>query len=71
MKLKEVDGIEVYITNNGRIALKQDSIEYGQPTVTFITLNQFSVIEDWVFRNRDEIDLLWNDGIEVEDDSET
>lgn len=70
MKLKEVDGVEVYITNNGRIALKQDSIEYGQPTVTFLTLNQFSVIEDWVFRNRDEIDLLWNDGIEVEDDSE-
>jgi hypothetical protein len=70
MKLKEVDGVEVYITANGRIALKQDSIEYGQPTVTFLTLNQFSVIEDWVFKNRDEIDLLWNDGIEVEDDSE-
>ena len=72
MKIKEIDGIEVYITINGRIALKQNSIKYGCPTITFLTLNQFSLIEDWVFKNKDEIELLWNDGIEVEadDDSE-
>jgi hypothetical protein len=64
MILKEVDAIEVFMTANGRIAIRQDSHEFGEPVIVVVTLDQFAIIEDWVFKNKDEIALTWNNGVE-------
>jgi len=68
MELKGTEAVEVFITVGGKIGIRQDAIEFGEPVVVFITLDQFAAIENWVFKNKDEIDLTWNNG--VEDDSE-
>jgi len=68
MELKGTEAVEVFITVGGKIGIRQDAIEFGEPVVVFITLDQFAAIENWVFKNKDEIDLAWNNG--VEDDSE-
>ena len=69
MELKGNESVEVFITNGGRIAIKQDSIEYGEPVCIFITRDQFSKIENWVFKNKDQIELLWNEGVENDTNS--
>jgi hypothetical protein len=65
MKLKDVDPVEVIITTNGKIGIRQDSNDYDSDCV-FITLDQFLKIENWVFKNKEEIELAWNDGLENE-----
>lgn len=67
MKLKAIEPVEVIVTNNGTIGIRQDVVEYEDPVCIFLTLDQFLKIENWVFKNRDQIELLWNEG--VEDDS--
>ena len=67
MELKGTEAVEVFITVGGKIGIRQDAIEFGEPVCVFITLDQFATIENWVFKNKDEIDLAWNNG--VEDDS--
>ncbi len=64
MELKGIEAVEVFITVGGKIAIRQDAIEFGEPVCVFITLDQFSKIEHWVFKNKDEIELTWNDGVE-------
>jgi hypothetical protein len=66
MELKGIAPVEVFTTNGGRIEIKQNSIEFGKPVSIFITLDQFSKIEHWVFKNKDEIELAWNEGVEDE-----
>ena len=67
MELKGIEPVEVFITNGGKIAIKQEAIEFGEPVVIFLSVDQFEKIEHWVFKNKDEIELRWNEG--VEDDS--
>ena len=64
MELKGIEAVEVFTTVCGKIAIKQDSIEFGEPVVVFLSLDQFAAIENWVFKNKDEIDLAWNNGVE-------
>jgi hypothetical protein len=64
MELKGIEAVEVFTTVGGKIAIKQDSIEFGEPVVVFLSLDQFAAIENWVFKNKDEIDLAWNNGVE-------
>lgn len=64
MELKGIEAVEVFTTVGGKIGIKQDSIEFGEPVCVFITLDQFAEIENWVFRNKDEIDSAWNNGVE-------
>lgn len=68
MELKGTESVEFFITVGGKIGIRQDAIEFGEPVCVFLTLDQFSKIEHWVFKNKDEIELAWNEG--VEDDSE-
>ena len=68
MKFKDVDPIEVIITTNGKIGIRQDSNDYDSDCV-FITLDQFAKIENWVFKNKDEIELAWNEGVENDSNS--
>ena len=67
MIIKGIEPVEVFITNGGKIAIKQEAIEFGEPVVIFLSSDQFAKIEHWVFKNKDQIELLWNEG--VEDDS--
>ena len=67
MKLKEIESTDVIITTNGKIGLRQYCLEHGDAVCLFITLDQFKQIENGIFKNKDEIELLWNVG--VEDDS--
>lgn len=63
MRLKDTKAVEVFINRNGEIALSQKCSEFECGFVA-LTLDQFRKIEDWVFKNREEIELAWNDGIE-------
>jgi hypothetical protein len=64
MKFKDVEGFFVYLTQGGKIAIRQNSFEFGKDVHVFLTLDQFSKLETWVLRNQDEIECLWNDGVE-------
>jgi hypothetical protein len=66
MKLKEIEAIEIFITIGGRIAIKQQTIEHSDAYV-FLTLDQFEIVKDWVSNNKQEIELAWNNGIEVDE----
>ena len=66
MQLKGNDAVEVFLTVGGKIAIRQDCA-FGESESVFLTLDQFAKIEDWIFKNKDEIVLAWNEG--VEDDS--
>lgn len=66
MELKGIEAVEVFITVGGKIGIRQDAIEFGEPVCIFLTLDQFSRIENWVFKNKDEIELAWNEGVEDE-----
>ena len=66
MELKGIQAVKVFMTVDGRICIRQDSIEFGRPVSIFVNLDQFSKIEHWVFQNKDEIELTWNDGVEDE-----
>ena len=69
MKLKAIEPVEVIVTNNGTIGIRQDVVEYEDQVCIFLTLDQFLKIENWVFKNRDQIELLWNEGIEDDSNS--
>jgi ATP-dependent helicase YprA (DUF1998 family) len=69
MQMKSVEGLEVYITKEGKIALEQHSFEFGERVYVYLTLEQFNSLESWVFKNKDEIEAMWNGG--VEDDLES
>ena len=68
MELKGVEAVEVFMTVRGKIGIRQDSIEFGEPVCVFVTLEQFRIIEKWVLKNEVDIYEAWNFG--VEDDSE-
>ena len=68
MKLKQVEEIDVYITKDGRIALKQFSNEFEIEFTCCMTIDQFFHIQNFFYDNESIISKLWNDG--VEDDSE-
>jgi hypothetical protein len=66
MKHKNVEGFHLYMTQEGKIAIEQDSFEFGKHVHVYLTYDQFCQIENWVFKNRDAIVLAWNEGVEDE-----
>ena len=70
MELKHIEGAKIYITNEGKICIKQYSFEFGKNVYVYLTFDQFMDVASFVVENKDEIDSLWNNGVEVEDDSE-
>jgi len=62
MRLKSVESVDVYITQEGKIALEQESLEFGERVYIYLTLEQFKSLDSWVFKNKDEIELAWNEG---------
>ena len=68
LKLKGTHGVEFYITHGGLIGIKQDSFEYGNNVDVFLTLEQFEHLQLMVEDFKDELNELWNKGVEVEDE---
>lgn len=66
MKFKGIETANVVISSSGKIRIEQYSADHGEPVRIFLTLDQFKQIENWVFKNNDEIELAWNDGVENE-----
>ena len=66
MVIKDSPGVNVYFDKDGFILLRQYSEDLGTSTIS-LTMEQFEKIEHWFFKNKDEIELAWNEG--VEDDS--
>jgi hypothetical protein len=64
MKFKDIEGFHVYATQGGKIAIVQNSFEFGRDVHVFLTLEQFDKLETWVLRNKEEIECAWNDGVE-------
>ena len=63
MELKHTMAATVEIDSDGRICLQQYDEGSGTVTEIYLTLEQFKCIENWVFKNRDEIELTWNGGV--------
>lgn len=66
MIIKGSQIINTYLDCDGLIVLEQYSTEFGKPVTISITPEQFNIIENWVFKNKDEIELAWNDGVSDE-----
>jgi hypothetical protein len=69
MKFKDVEGFYVYHTQSGKIAIRQNSFEFGKDVDVYLTLEQFKNLERWVTRNECEIDELWNGGVEYDSEA--
>jgi hypothetical protein len=66
MIIKGSQIINTYLDCDGLIVLEQYSTEFGVKVTISITPEQFNAIENWVFKNRDEIKLTWNEGVSDE-----
>ena len=64
MKFKNVEGFEVYLSQEGKITIVQDSFEFGKEVRVFLTLEQFRQIQQWVNGNQIDIEEAWNEGVE-------
>lgn len=66
MIIKGSQIINTYLDCDGFIVLEQYSTEFGKPVTISINYEQFKAIEHFVFKNKEEIELLWNDGVSDE-----
>ena len=66
MKFKDIETAIVLVSPSGTISIEQYSPAHDEPVRIFLTLDQFKQIENWVFKNKDELELLWNDGVKDE-----
>lgn len=64
MNFKSVEGLDIYITREGKIGLEQYSLEYEKDVVVHLTLDQFRKLQRWVDKNELELDERWNGGVE-------
>ena len=69
MVLKGNRSVEVSITTDGRICIEQFSNLLDRVMEIHLTMEQFNNIETFVFKNKDEIELLWNEGVENDSNS--
>ena len=70
MKLKYVLGAKFSLDGEGRLCIQQYSVLRQRNEYVLLTLDQFKLMYEWVTSNESEIYSEWNNGIEVEDDSE-
>lgn len=70
MNFKSTEGANIFITNEGKVCIRQKSLEFGKYVHVFLTFNQFMATADWLKDNEEDIKEIWNDGIEGGDDYE-
>ncbi len=66
MELKATKSVHVDFNNQGKIVIEQWSDDFDQPVTIYLTSDQFAAIEHWVFKNKEEIEAAWNNGVENE-----
>jgi hypothetical protein len=66
MELKGTKSAHVDFNSQGKIVIEQWSDDFDQPVTIYLTYDQFLAIESWLFKNREAIELAWNDGVENE-----
>jgi hypothetical protein len=66
MNVKGTKSAHVDFTSEGKIIIEQWSDDFNQPVTIYLSYDQFSAIESWVFKARDEIQAQWNNGVENE-----
>lgn len=66
MILKPSLAVNASYDDNGYICIEQYSTEFGKLVTIKLTKDQFDLIENFVFKNKDEIELSWNEGIDDE-----
>lgn len=66
MELKSTKSVHVDFNNQGKIVMEQWSDDFDQPVTIYLTSDQFAAIENWVFKNKEEIEAAWNNGVEDE-----
>lgn len=66
MVIKGSQSINIFFTTDGHIELQQYSTEFGKSVAISFNYEQFKAIEHFVFKNKDEIELAWNDGVSDE-----
>jgi hypothetical protein len=64
MKIKGSQEVSIGYQKTGRIFIDQYDQSKKDIVTIFLTPEQFRAIEDWFFRNQDEIDSAWNMGAE-------
>jgi hypothetical protein len=67
--MKETQATDVGISSDGKIYIEQYCSAMNEPIYIYLSLEQFKSIEDWVWKNKDEIELAWNGGVSDEADS--
>ena len=69
MKLKSSSSVDVSLEANGKICIEQFSLAAEMLVEIHLTIEQFNSIANWVFKNKDEIELTWNEGVENDSNS--
>jgi hypothetical protein len=69
MQLKSTKAVTVNVDSDGKICIQQYYEVTDSIVAIYLTPEQFNSIESWVFKNRDEIELNWNNGVNDETDS--
>ncbi len=64
MKLKSIKSAHVDFNLQGKIVIEQWSDDFNKPVVIYLTYDQLREIEMWAFKNKEEIEAAWNDGVE-------
>lgn len=63
MELKNTKAVTVGIDPDGKICIQQYCEDIGSVVEIYLTPEQLNSIESWAFKNRDEIELKWNNGV--------
>ena len=69
MKLKSTDSVNVEIAKDGKIFIQQFFDSTHNVSEIYLTPEQFKSIENWVFKNRDEIESTSYGGVENDNES--
>jgi hypothetical protein len=63
MELKGTKSVHVDFNNQGKIIIEQWSDDLNKPVTIYLTRDQLQQIDMWLFRNAEEIEAAWNDGV--------
>jgi hypothetical protein len=63
MELKGTKSVHVDFNNQGKIVIEQWSDDLNKPVTIYLTRDQLQQIDMWLFRNAEEIEAAWNDGV--------
>lgn len=63
MELKATKSVHVDFNSQGKIVIEQWSDDHNKPVTIYLTRDQLQQIDMWLFRNAEEVEAAWNDGV--------